>query len=86
MPNGGVPRHMVLATATEPPAVLHCEGSTLRVFAKADWDEYKGNATPLAVLTADEALVLERFLRYWLPENQEGPIYHRSGVQVAYDF
>jgi hypothetical protein len=37
-------------------------------------------------LSRSEALVLERFLRYWLHDEDSGPIYRDPDVDVEYDF
>lgn len=66
MPNGGVPIHMVLTPSQGSKVVLYCEGTELRIISKDDWDAQKRKANPLAVLTPEEGIVRERFLRYWL--------------------
>jgi hypothetical protein len=32
------------------------------------------------------AQVIERFLRYWLCDDGEGPIYPQGGIEVEYDY
>jgi hypothetical protein len=86
MPNGGVPMHMVLIPIQESGVVLYCQGAELRIISKADWDAQKANAPPLATLTPKEGLVLERFLRYWLQDTGNGPLYHEFGVGAEFDY
>jgi hypothetical protein len=83
MPNGGVPMHMVI----EPDGaslVIHCAGPFVRVIDAREWDERKGDAEPLATLPPEQALALSRFLRYWLEDTGDGPIYDQPGT--AFDF
>lgn len=86
MPNGGVPMHMVLTPTEKSAVVLYCKGAELRLISKADWDAQQANATPLATLTPKEGLVLERFLRYWLQDTENGPLYHEQGVGAEFDY
>lgn len=86
MPNGGVPMNMILTPRQQSGVVLYCKGPELRVISKADWDAQKGQATPLSTLTPKEGLVLERFLRYWLQDADNGPLYHEHGVDAEFDY
>jgi len=78
MPNGGVPIHMVLTPSQDAKVILRCEGSELRIISKDDWDAQRDGATPLAVLTPEQGIVLERFLRYWLGDDGDGPLYRNA--------
>ena len=86
MPNGGVPIHMVLTPGHGEGVVLYCHGSELRIINRADWESAGVNAPPLAILSPREALVLERFLRYWLHDSDTGPLFHEPGVNAKFDF
>ncbi len=86
MPNGGVPMHMVLTPQESDAYVVYCRGAELRVIAKSDWDKSGAASDPSLALTEVEVQVLERFLRYWLHDKGEGPIYRQPEVNVVYDF
>lgn len=86
MPNGGVPLHMVIRPRGSGVSVLYCQGADVRVVARADWERLGVQAGPVLVLGRAEAQVLERFLRYWLQDHDEGPIYRHPDVDVEYDF
>jgi hypothetical protein len=66
--------------------VIYCRGAVLRVIGKRDWAESGSEAASSAELSHAESLVLERFLRYWLQDNTDGPEYHPRDVEVSYDF
>lgn len=78
MPNGGVPLHMLMRPKKGQDVVVYCKGAELCVIAKEEWGKSKHKAKPLLALTHEEALVLERFFRYWLQDKEEGPIYNRQ--------
>ena len=87
MPNGGVPVHMVMTPKGGDGTVLHCEGAAMAFYRGEDWAASHANATPLVRLDEDEALVLARFLSYWLHEPSGAEVlYKRAGVDVAFDF
>ncbi len=86
MPNGGVPMHMVLTPAQGTSVVLYCKGAELRIIRRDDWERQKADAAPLATLSACEGRVLERFLRYWLQDAGNGPLYHEHGVSTEFDY
>jgi hypothetical protein len=77
---------MVLMPGQESAVVLYCQGAELRIISKADWESQKAKATPLATLSAQEGLVLERFLRYWLQDTKDGPLYRERGVRAEFDY
>ena len=86
MPNGGVPTHMVMKPKVGDGAVLHCETTTLSVYRSDDWINSRTDATPVTRLDRDEALVLARFLSYWLHDDGVGDVmYKMAGVDVAFD-
>jgi len=84
MPNGGVPINMILS-AGDGQYILHCYAAQIRVFSRSEWEKEKG-CTPMFVLKKNESLVLERFLRYWLQDTEDGPIYRPDHVKVDYEF
>jgi hypothetical protein len=88
MPNGGVPRHMILYPSDGANTVLHCDGGTLRIFDRAEWDARKAQGTPIATLSAADGAALAWHLRYWLGESRLQPGYNmpRSTVRAEYDF
>ena len=86
MPNGGAPMHMLLTPSQASAVVLYCRGEELRIIAREDWEREQAAATPLAHLTADEGRVLERFLRYWLRDEGDGPLYREPGVSAQFDY
>jgi hypothetical protein len=86
MPNGGVPLHLVLHPLDKSPYVVHCQGADLRVVPREAWERAGAGAAPILSLSAEGARVLERFLRYWLRDAGDGPLYEAPGVDVAYDY
>lgn len=88
MPNGGVPIHMVMIPKGGNGTVLHCRGAEMRFYRGEDWERSHTEATPKVVLDKDEALVLARFLSYWLhdPSRANEVLYKRTGVDVEFDF
>lgn len=86
MPNGGVPMNLLLRPSGSDSHVIFCQGATMKVIAKDEWDKAKRDAQACLTLNEAEAQVLERFLRYWLRDNADGPIYRQHGVDAAYDF
>ncbi len=86
MPNGGVPMHMVLTPAQGAGVILYCKGAELRIFSRDDWERQGVDAAPLATLSKAEGRVLERFLRYWLNDAGEGPLYHEQDVGAEFDY
>ena len=72
MPNGGVPIHMVIRPKAPSDYLVYCHGAQLQIQSTADG---QGGEKQAAVLTldADEAIVLERFLRYWLRDEGAWP-------------
>jgi hypothetical protein len=86
VPNGGVPIHMALKPRRGGGHVLYCHGARLHVLTETEWEKAKTGGTPLVYLDSEECLILERFLRYWLSDQQEGPIYNQLGIEVEYDF
>lgn len=86
MPNGGVPIHMVLKPQSSDGQVIHSHAGEVRVVSKREWEQSGANGAATLSLTKAEALVLERFLRYWLHDKEDGPIYRQPGVDVLYDF
>jgi len=85
MPNGGTPIHMVLRPQ-KGRHIIYCRGAVLKVFSKEEWDKSKSQGEPIIVLEKQEAQVIERFLRYWLTDEREGPIYRHAGIEVEYDY
>jgi hypothetical protein len=77
---------MVLSPADGTGVVLHCEGNTLNIFSRDEWESEKPSPVPLATLSVSEGLVLERFLRYWLQDEGDGPLYHEPGVNAQFEF
>jgi hypothetical protein len=75
MPNGGVPMHMMIRPASSSSHAVNCRGAELMVSTEADLTTGKDNVSPLLRLSREEALVLERSLRYWLDDHDDGPIY-----------
>jgi N-succinyldiaminopimelate aminotransferase len=59
---------------------------TGKVFSEEEWQRAGCNSTPILVLEQQEAQVVERFLRYWLTDEGDGPIHQSPGVTVEYDF
>ena len=88
MPNGGIPIHMVLKPRSSKDTVVYCHGAEVKVFAAENWENSHASADPVLTLNRDEALVLERFLKYWLEGEVagEGVLYRREGVDVEFDF
>ena len=87
MPNGGVPRHMILRPRAGPDYVLHCDGGTMAVYARTDWDAQRASATPLFRLSSAEGASLAWFLRYWIGEQRLRPGYSmRHEVDAEFDF
>ncbi|MGD9890631.1 MAG: hypothetical protein AB7R89_05500 [Dehalococcoidia bacterium] len=74
MPNGGVPLHMAIRPR-DGSVVLYCRGASLFVVPWAEWEQHPGPEGAICTLDAEEARVLTRFLRYWLQDSGEGPIY-----------
>jgi hypothetical protein len=86
MPNGGVPINMVLRPKAQSEYVVYCHGAELTIQREADLSA-EGNREPVLVLDREEALVLERFLRYWLGDEGSGPLSARSStVDCVFDF
>ena len=86
MPNGGVPTQMVMTPKVGDGTVLHCNGAELSVYRGEEWAENHSAAAPIVRLDRDEALVLARFLSYWLQDDEGGEVlYQRQGVEVAFD-
>lgn len=86
MPNGGVPLHMVLEPVDSPAWVLYSRGAELRLISREEWEQNGANATSDVSVRPAEALVLARFLRYWLNDEENGPIYDAGGVNATFDF
>jgi hypothetical protein len=86
MPNGSVPLHMVIRPKGSDTSVLYCQGANVRVVPKDEWEKHSVQAASSLILNAAGARVLERFLRYWLQDHGDGPIYRPPGVDVDYDF
>jgi hypothetical protein len=47
---------------------------------------FQTNARPAVVMTAEETLVLERFLRYWLRDRGPAGIVRSKEIDVEYDY
>ena len=87
MPNGGVPRHMILRPREGSDFVLHCEGGAMALYSRAEWDAHRAAAMPLFRLSPAEGASLAWFLRYWLGEPSLRPGYQmRSEVDAEFDF
>jgi hypothetical protein len=88
MPNGGVPLHMVMNLKEAPGAVLHCKGAEIRLYERGDWEANHAEGTAIASLSQNEALVLARFVAYWLnPSAARAPIlYKHADVDVQFDY
>ena len=65
---------------------LYCHSAVLKVFSNEEWDKVKSQGEPILVPEEQEAQVIERFLRYWLTDEGEGPIYRQAGIEVECDF
>jgi hypothetical protein len=78
--------HMVLTPAQWGGVVLHCKAAVLRIVSRDEWERHGAGATPLAVLSQEEGRVLERFLRYWLGDEDTGPLLHERGVSAGSDY
>jgi hypothetical protein len=39
MPNGGIPRHMIMKPRYHNPHVIHCEGAVFRIYAADEWSK-----------------------------------------------
>ena len=86
MPNGGVPKHMVLYPK-DGTAVLYCNGGELRVIDRSAWQAQRSAATPLCTLSVADGAALAWFLRYWIGESRLQPGYNMRGeVQAEFDF
>jgi hypothetical protein len=66
--------------------VIYCHGAEMQVLPKQEWEAQRTRATPMIKLDHEEALVLERFLRYWLGDDGRGPVYRPRNAEVVYDF
>ena len=86
MPNGGVPRQMLLTPAESKDFLVYCTPTSIVLYKAEEFRKSPRDARPLLVLSADEAKVLSRFMRYWLQDGGEGPIYHATSVSVDYDY
>ena len=87
MPNGGVPMHMILYPKDGSQYVLYCQGGSLRIFAKEEWQRNKVKGVPLLTLTNHEGAAIGWFLKYWLGEHALRPGYDmKQLVQSEYDF
>ena len=58
----------------------------MKVISNEEWEKSKRDGEPSLTLDAAEAQVLERFLRYWLGDVDDGPIYRPQGANVVYDY
>jgi len=88
MPNGGVPKQMILYPKESPDTVLYCNGGELRIFDRAEWDQQKSAGQPRLVLSAAEGAAVGWFLRYWIGERALQPGYSmpRDLVHAEFDF
>lgn len=86
MPNGGVPLHMAITPRDGGPYVVYCNAAAVSFIAREDWEERKSAAAPVFTLSRAEVEILERFIRYWLRDTGEGPIYRSREADVIYDF
>jgi hypothetical protein len=66
--------------------VIYCHGAEMQVLHKGEWEAQRRRATPIIKVDREEALVLKRFLRYWLGDDGQGPIYRPRSADVVYDF
>ena len=66
--------------------VVYCRGSQIQVIDSTEWDAKRATAQPVLSLSGGECLVLERFLRYWLGDQGDSPVYRLAGVDVEFDF
>jgi hypothetical protein len=86
MPNGGVPISMVIRPASGG-WVIYCHASELRVIESEEWEKAPwGEVTPTLVLSAEESLVLERFLRYWLDDRGPAGVTLRRDANVDSEY
>lgn len=85
MPSGGVPIYMLLRPKKGKGHLIYCHGAELKVFSQVEWEMSKSNGEPILALDKQEALLVERFLRYWLTDDGDGPIYQQRGTDVSYD-
>lgn len=86
MPNGGVPRYMLITPADDAGVVLRFEGAELSIFSKTEWESRTIEPVPLAKFNAKEGLVIERFLRYWLEDVGDGPLLNERAVKATFDY
>ena len=85
MPNGGVPRHMIL-TPRDGEIVIHCEGTVLHIIRQEDWAREKATAQPITSLSPDETLALVGFLQYWQGDRPTSPCNPEPGVKAEFDY
>ena len=86
MPNSGVPRHMMMQPQASRLYVIYCHGAKMKVIPKKEWERAKSQGEPSLVLSRQEAKVLERFLRYWLQDTEDGLLCHESDVDAVFDY
>ena len=87
MPNGGVPRHMILRPHDGADFIVHCDGGAVAVYQLVEWEARRAAGTPLFRLSASEGASLAWFLRYWLGEQQLRPGYNmRGAVDAEFDW
>lgn len=86
MPNGGIPKQMVLYPKSGE-YVLYCNGGELRIVNRDAWESEKSLAVPVVTLSSAEGSALAWHLRYWLGEDALMPGYKmRSEIRADYDF
>lgn len=86
MPNGGVPLNMLLQPKASDTHVVYSYGCELRVIRKEEWERAGRWGQPDLILDHRETQVLERFLRYWLHDSGDGPLYREEDVNADFDF
>lgn len=86
MPNGGVPKHMVLFPK-DGDVVIYCQAGRMSVVSRNAWIAQKAQAESLCILNEQEGAAVAWFLRYWLGEEQLRPGYHmHDKIQAEFDF
>lgn len=64
MPNGGVPRNLVVLLKRSG-HVVHCEEAEIRIHTREAWAREGAAAPPLLSLSSSEAGVIAWHLAYW---------------------
>lgn len=86
MPNGGVPRYMILHPNDGSPYVFYLERGLLKLFERSAWERDQAKAPALIQLDVAEGASIAWFLRYWLGEGALRPGYQMPGVKASFDY